>query len=414
MRKIRLDLEPLKKVLTDMGSPHLEIPVISVAGTNGKGSVCAFLDSIMDKKGLKTGLYTSPHFRNLLERIKCGRRSISSGIYSQLEDRIHAAEEKSGEKLTEFEFSTAAAILYFNMEKCDLNIMETGMGGRLDATNVCLNKKAAVITSIDIDHSEFLGETKEEIAKEKAGIITNSAPVIDASGTDAVEREAVRKGAPVKKYGRDFDALNIKKAGDNGLFSFDYISGKVEIKELIPSLRGIHQCCNAAAAVAAAFESGFSVSEDDIRNGLKDVCLQGRLQFIGLPDGKTAILDTAHNPAACRSVAEFVRQHLPPERRLFTVAGMLKDKKYREMMAILEQVSYKIFTFTPPSERGLEGKKLAGFGSGARGFETFKEAYGAVLEIMQPGEAMLVCGSFASVSAALDALRAGRNKRNVC
>ncbi len=404
MRQIRLDLEPLQKVLGAMGSPHLEIPVISVAGTNGKGSVCAFLESIMNVKGLSTGLYTSPHFKNPMERIKY-RSRISPGSYSEISSKIRLAEYKTGEKLTEFEFSTAAAILCFYIKKCSLSIMEAGMGGRLDATNVCLNKRVAVITSIDIDHSEFLGKTKEGIAREKAGIITGPVPVIDASGTQAVEQEADKKKAPVKKYGRDFTARNIKKKENDGFYCFDYVSGEVEIKGLTPALRGYHQCINASVAAAAAMESGFDVSSDDIREGLKRACLKGRLQVINLPEGKTAVLDTAHNPAACRAVAEFIRHYLPPESRLFTVIGVLKDKDYREMMDILEEVSYKIFTFTPPSERGLEGRKLAGVCRNAGSCGTFKEAYDSAQKMMRPGETLLVCGSFISVAEALDTFK---------
>ena len=402
MREIRLNLKPLGKVLDILGSPHLKIPVISVAGTNGKGSVCAFMESILKAAGITPGLYTSPHLIHIRERIRIGSE-IPPEEYNRLAGKISLAEDQAGEKLTEFEKVTSLAILYFFEKGCPLSIMETGMGGRFDASNICERKIASIITSVDIDHSSFLGNTREDIAKEKGGIIKKNVPVIDGSFTRSIKKKALQLSAPRFEPGRDFNILDIKKEED-GFYSFTYVSNKIRLKKLRPSLRGSHQCFNAALASAAAEAVNINISAAQIRKGINSAFLPGRLEYLNIGEEKKLILDCAHNPAACRRLADFFKQQ--KERGLYTVMAVFKDKDYAPMIRSVEEVSKKIFTFTLPSDRGLAGDILAREGGEKvenRG--SLSEAFSAALNASLPGESILACGSFKTVSGVMEIVK---------
>ena len=312
-----------------------DFPVISVGGTNGKGSVCAMLESILHAAGFRVGCYTSPHLLEYNERVRIGRQNVSDAelcaSFAQIElARCGAGRDSSRRhsvgmnpdlpiQLTYFEFGTLAAMQCFIEHKVDVAILEVGLGGRLDAVNV-FDADCAVVTSVDIDHTDYLGETREQIAFEKAGIFRKGRVAIcaDTDVPQALSKHAQEIGAELWRIGGEFGF-----ASHQG--QWDYRS-KAGSRSALPhpALRGAFQLHNASAALAAldALKDRLPVSMAAVRRGLAEVQLAGRFQFV--PGKPQLILDVAHNPHAARSLAQNLG-NLPPA-KTFAVFAMLKDK----------------------------------------------------------------------------------------
>ncbi|NLB34347.1 MAG: bifunctional folylpolyglutamate synthase/dihydrofolate synthase, partial [Elusimicrobia bacterium] len=293
----------IRKVLNELTDAHIKSPVISVAGTNGKGSVAGFIASSLAAEGFSTGLYTSPHIRNFTERIKINGENISNTHLLRLYRKVTREAKGLGVELSKFEKLTGCAILYFEQEKVDVSVMEVGLGGRLDATNVCENRLVSVITKIGEDHMDFLGETIEEIAQEKAGIIKPGRPVVDASATSLIRLAAHKAGSPVFSLGKDFFISNLKSDGRER-YEYDFIMGNFTIDKVAPAMSGRHQVDNSAAALACLHLA--DISRESMRTGITKTRQKGRLEEITLPGDRRFLIDVAHYPDAIIALKKYI------------------------------------------------------------------------------------------------------------
>jgi len=333
-------LENTRKLAALVGNPQKKLRFIHVAGTNGKGSTCAMLESIYRAAGLRVGLFTSPHLVSFRERIQVNRQLIPENELIRLVEEIQPLLKQfpTDNHLTLFEVVTVMALKFFAEQKCDLVIWETGLGGRLDATNI-VPPLASVITNIAFDHQQWLGDTLEKIAAEKAGIIKPGVPVVTA--TDApeamtvIEKIAREKNAPLK------------------------IAHRLA-RTFAPPLLGGHQKINAALALATVevLQRQIPVSEEQIRVGLENVNWPGRLQLIEKTDGRKILLDGAHNVASAKVLREALEKNFPAKERTL-VLGVLQDKDWREICEILSPLATKIFLVPVASERSANPKELA-------------------------------------------------------
>jgi dihydrofolate synthase/folylpolyglutamate synthase len=331
-------LENTRKLAALAGNPQDKLRFIHVAGTNGKGSTCAMLESIYHAAGLRVGLFTSPHLVSFRERIQVNRQLIPENELARLVEEIQPLLKQfpADNHLTLFEVVTVMALKFFVEQKCDLVIWETGLGGRLDATNIVM-PLASVITNIAFDHQQWLGDTLEKIAAEKAGIIKPGIPVVTA--TDAPEALAV-----IEKIARKKNApLKI-----------------VTTERLAPPLLGEHQKVNVALALATVetLQKQIPVSKEKIREGLAGVNWPGRLQLIEKPEGQKFLLDGAHNVASVKVLREALEKNFPTKERTL-VLGVLQDKDWREICKILSPLAAKIFLVPVASERSANPKELA-------------------------------------------------------
>jgi dihydrofolate synthase/folylpolyglutamate synthase len=315
---IKLGLENTRRLLGHLGNPERGLRILHVAGTNGKGSVCAMLDSVFRAAGLKSGLYTSPHLCDFRERVLVQGAMISKESAADLLTRLHDFCGDWAHSPTFFEISTALALAHFASEDCDVVILETGMGGTLDATNA-VTPAASIITPIAMDHAEWLGDSISNIAGEKAGIIKPGIPVVSAPQTDTAA-----------------EVLRARAAECGCPLTFVQKPCECEI-----GLEGAHQKWNAALAVAAIHAAGFSPGDAAIAAGLKGVHWPARFQRIG----DRIILDGAHNPHAATALVEAWRGHFGSQKPT-VIFGAMKDKDYREMLAVLSTIASS-FLFVP-------------------------------------------------------------------
>jgi len=331
-KEIDLSLGRMERLLAALGSPEKRLPpVIHIAGTNGKGSVTAAMRAILEADGQRCHVYTSPHLVSFNERIRLGTdgRFVND---AKLFDALHRCEEANGgEEITFFEITTAAAFLLFSENPADVLLLEVGLGGRLDATNVIDDPVATVITPVSMDHEKFLGSNLEAIAAEKAGIMKPGCPVVIAPQADGagevLDDTAQRVGAPAKVYGRDFMAYE-----DQGRLAFQDDHGVSDLP--MPNLLGSHQITNAAIAIAALKAAGLWPGDEIAGKGLRNINWPGRLQplthgpiFDLAPAGSEIWLDGGHNPGAGVSVSAFMgeREEKSP-RPLYLITGMLTTK----------------------------------------------------------------------------------------
>ena len=329
-----LGLETPRQLAALAGNPQNALRFIHVAGTNGKGSTCAMLESIYRTAGLRVGLYTSPHLVAFGERIQINRQPISQPDMIRLVDQMRGllATFPADRHPTFFEVVTVMALRYFADQQCDLVIWETGLGGRLDATNI-VTPLASVITNIQFDHEKWLGDTLPKIAAEKAGIIKPGVPVITAA--DAPEALAVI---------RETAAIQNAPLTEINSFHLSLLTRQL-------SLLGSHQQLNAAVAVATVRTlcAQIPVSDDVIRHGLSTIRWPGRLQLIETSK-QTFLLDGAHNPAGAETLAIALRQHFPG-RRLTLILGVMKDKDWSKLCQILAPLASRIIVSAIGSER---------------------------------------------------------------
>ena len=281
---IKLGLQNTSRLLEYFENPHLGIKTIHVSGTNGKGSTAAFIESILRNSGLKTGLYTSPHLLDFRERIQINRSLIEKEKTTELILRIKKASENLNLPVTFFEFGTVMAFLHFKEQQTDVNILEVGLGGRLDATNLC-QAEISLSTSISRDHTEYLGEDLKQIAFEKGSIIKQSGTVFahipNEEIFNVVNNLAQNRKATVFRLNRDFKVGQTR--GTTGKKTFDFVSEKIKIKDLKLPLMGQFQAENAGLAIAACLKFIGRSKEHDIRTGVETVQWEGRLEVVGNP-----------------------------------------------------------------------------------------------------------------------------------
>jgi len=354
----KFGLENTYKLAALAGNPQNRLRFIHVAGTNGKGSTCAMLESIYRAAGLRAGLFTSPHLVSFRERIQVNRQLISEQDVVRLVEELQPLLKQfpADHHPTFFEVVTVMALRFFAAQKCDLVIWETGLGGRLDATNI-VTPLASVITNIAFDHQQWLGDTLEKIATEKAGIIKPGVPVVTATdepeAMTVIEKIAKEKNAPLTKI-NSWEGRRV--AVPNQLGSPTWQPSQIEVL----SLSGEHQKLNAALALATveALQNKIPVSKENIRAGLSKVNWPGRLQLVARPSGQKLLLDSAHNVAGAKVLREALEKNSPATKRTL-ILGVLQDKDWQRICGILAPLASRIFTVPVSSERSANPGQLA-------------------------------------------------------
>ncbi len=352
----RPGLSRTQELLSKLGNPEKGMKYIHVAGTNGKGSTCAMLDSILREAGYKVGLYTSPYIVRFNERMCVGGESISDSELAELVETLKPIADSMEDKPTEFEIITALAFLYFKRHNCDIVVLEVGMGGRLDSTNVISSPVVSVITGIALDHIAVLGNTVAEIAAEKAGIIKKSRPVVyggrDDTAFGVIRERAESLGCKLTRTA--LDTLDVKNVGVKGT-TFDYRG----MNGISLSLCGSYQPENAATVietVAALNENGFGISEEALREGLASARWRARFELLG--ENPYVIFDGSHNLQGVTAAAESVRAFFGGE-RVCLLMGVLADKEWSAMLDKILPLAKEMHCVTPNSPRALSAQALA-------------------------------------------------------
>lgn len=414
---IKLGLERIEALTALMGSPNNAYPTIIVAGTNGKGSVSAIMASILSGAGYKVGLYTSPHLVKFNERIRVDGVEITDSELVELTEEIRAlVEGGDGEGKeaglapelypTFFEFTTALAFAYFKLKAVDIAILEVGMGGRLDATNV-VSPILSVITSIGLDHVSSLGDDIALIAREKGGIIKDGSTVISgelpSKARIVIERISAERNAKLVMAGSDF---KVESTIDS---SFTYIDSVRVLKGLKVALSGAHQRQNAGVAIAALStlsDSGFKIEPEDIEGGLKRVEWPGRCEIV--MDSPKVLLDCAHNESAAKVLADTLSQFRFS--RLIFVFGIMSDKDIDAIFTSLAPIADSIILTSPEIARAESPEdlmarltkliSLKGFSVKPSVAPSVHEALKAALETASPDDLVCVTGSVFTVGEA--------------
>lgn len=392
--KSRLGLESIGALCEKCGNPQKELRFIHIAGTNGKGSTCAFLQCILTDSGLKTGKFISPNMIDVCERISINGKNISAGELDSILDKVETyakeVEKEKGAMPTQFEIWTAAAFIYFEEQKCDIVVLETGLGGRLDATNIIDSPQMCIITKIDVDHIEYLGGTIDRIAAEKAGIIKPGTKVITTPGQPETALNVLRKTAEERKA----DFIPAISAENNCHEGMSEIFDLGQLKKLKINLAGIHQTENAALAVTAAQLLG--IDEAYIRSGLDKARNIGR--FEKLSDNPVVVFDGAHNLNGTQALIEAIKRYFPEENAAFIYAAMA-DKDIEASIKLFKENGFcektKVFTVrvkdNPRAETPSKlAEKFRRFGFDAFPCESIRIAYEKALSEKC---AIFICGS---------------------
>ena len=406
-------LDAIEGLLEELGHPEDNLKIVHIAGTNGKGSIFAYLSSILIAAGFKVGRYISPTISCYEERFQINGEYITKDklarLYNIVEEAMKREEEKTGLKPTLFEVETAISFLYFMEEKVDYALIEVGMGGRMDATNVIRHPELTVISSISYDHQAFLGDTLEEIAWQKAGIIKESCPVILSENSDEVckviEQEATKKKVKcIEIEPTDYEVLSETPYGSTFLWK----EQRYETK-----LPGRHQVSNAVTALAASeylFRKDYEknnarkaiakkLDEMNVKSaqqgGIIRTCWPGRLEV--LKKEPLFYRDGAHNPDGAKKLAAFLQKYFT-NKKIIYIMGVLKDKEYKKMLRYLMPMAKEVYVFKPKNERGLSAQILA---------DTIKEvadvsvtiesdvnaAVFRALDTAKPDDVLVACGS---------------------
>ena len=388
-------LSRMRALLRALGEPQQGLKFVHVAGTNGKGSTCAMIASVLESAGYRVGLNTSPYLVTFHERIQVNGRMISDGELAELTERVRPAAEAMAEHPTEFELITAIALLYFKERACDIVVLEVGLGGALDASNVIAVPEAAVITAMGMDHMAQLGSTLGEIAAAKAGIIKPGGAVVSYGGCpeadEVIRRACRRQGA--RLYEADFSRLEPLSLELGGAVFRCAPYGTLRLP-----LAGTYQLKNALVAVTAAEvlrQAGWHLESRHIRQGLAVVRWPGRFEVLR-PADPVFLLDGAHNAHGIAAAAESLRVLLPG-RKVTLLLGVLADKNVEPMLSGIAPLAERVFTVTPDSPRAMDAKELARrllpWGVPVRACSSVEEGAGAAVAAAGAGGAVCALGS---------------------
>ncbi len=394
---IKFGLGPISRIMRGLGNPHDAYSCIHVAGTNGKGSIAAFLSSVLVSAGYKVGLYTSPHLVRFNERIQINGSPVSDKTVAQAAEAVQRIYSQ-GEPPTFFECATAMALYHFGLEKVDWAVLETGMGGRYDATNI-VRPKVSIISNISMEHTEYLGNTVAKIAAEKAGIIKTGAGVVTAarqkSALQVIEQAARQKGVPVYRFGKH---IRVRK---NKQGSFTYTGLSHQWPRVKVGLMGDHQITNAALAMGALellMEKGVHLTDEALYHGLASTRWPGRLEVVSRKP--YVILDGAHNLSAIRALKKFL-QNTPGFRNLTLVVGVLQDKAWKSMLRELTALAHRVILTRPQYERAADPNELASFVRPLKQdvvvIAHLPDALSFALKEAAPGDAVCITGSLYTV-----------------
>ncbi len=376
----RPGLERTIQLLGMMGNPQDELKCVHVAGTNGKGSFCCMLSSILKEMGYKVGTYTSPFVRYFNERMAINGQMIANDELARITEYVKQFAEKMDDVPTEFELITAIGFEYFKRNKCDVVVLETGMGGRLDSTNIIKTPILSVITGIALDHTGFLGNTLGEIAAEKAGIIKKGCPVVyggsPGEAFDVIKMQAQKLDSDFYFATRDdFSDVEFSLRGCT-LSSYEY-------KDLFVSLVGEYQPSNIATvlkAVSVLNDRGIKITEQAVREGMGKAYWPARFEIIN--EKPLMIYDGAHNPEGLRACIDSIKRFFG-DKKVNVLSGVMADKDVSKMLPVIKEVANKVFTVTPDNPRSMKSEIYAehfnDFGIEAYSFETIEDGVRAAL-----------------------------------
>ena len=384
-------LERVRELCRSLGDPQDSLKYIHVAGTNGKGSFCAMTESILCHAGYKVGLFTSPYIVEFNERMRIDGENISNEELCELVELIKPHADKMADKPTEFELITALAFLYFKRNNCDVVVLECGLGGRLDATNIIQDPILSVITGIALDHTSILGNTVGEIAAEKAGIIKSGVPVLwcgsDPEADRVISAKAEELGAPMLRVDRS--SLEIKEMTLGGT-TLDF-GGR---EGITLSLLGTYQPLNATnvlSAIDILKKSGYDIPERAVYDGLKAVKWPARFEVISRDP--LIIADGGHNPEGIDSAVSSIEKYFGEE-RVAIITGVMADKDYCYMASRISSVAKKVFCLTPDNPRALKAEEYAevfkSLGTEALACDSVESAVSSAIAWARENEASIV------------------------
>ena len=397
-----LGLDNIRELLERLGNPQDQLRVVHIAGTNGKGSTLAFLAGIFRESGYRAGRYVSPASFSYEERFRINEENISKkDLCFYMEKIKNVAEEMVKDGLshpTMFEIETALSFLYFLDKKVDVVLLETGMGGRLDATNVVKKPIATVIASIGMDHMQFLGDTLEKIASEKAGIIKEGCPVISYDNTKEVNEVIKNKAKQMHAKVTFVNSAGIRVLQEslNGeSFSYRSSDGRWYEKIEIPLL-GRHQINNAALALETlnVIKNYYCISDFQTEDGMRKTIWRGRIEI--LEREPMVICDGAHNPDGAKSLLSFLQNNFTNQRLIY-IMGVLSDKDYEQMVQILAPAADKIYTVAPDNPRALSSRELCNFISkyhqNVEERQRLAECLSEVRQKAEKDDVIIICGT---------------------
>ena len=398
-------LDRVRELCRGLGDPQKELKFIHVGGTNGKGSFCAMTDSILRAGGYKVGLYTSPYVRVFNERMRVNGENIPNDTLARLTERAKAVADKMTDRPTEFELITAIAFDYFREERCDVVILEVGMGGRLDATNIIESPLLSVITGISIDHTSFLGNTTAEIATEKAGIIKGGSPILWGGLDPDAEAVIAEKAKEMQSrlYKTAYSKLkNLSLSLSGSRFDFG------DFTELHLNMLGQYQPRNAATVLSAIeiLSDVLPVSHEAIREGLKKAKWPARFEIICREP--LIIFDGAHNAEGISAAVGSAKEYFG-ERKAIIISGVLRDKDYHKIASNIAEISHRGFTITPDSPRALSAVDyadiLTDYGCRSTPCESVADALNRAISVAkEENTAILILGSLYTYSEVMDVL----------
>lgn len=405
---INLGLSRIEELLKRLDNPHRKLKIVHIGGTNGKGSTTAMLAAILQKAGYRTGSFTSPHLHSYTERYRINGTEINrerlAGLIEELRPHLENMVANGFEHPTEFEVGTALAFLYFHREMADFVLLEVGLGGAIDSTNVA-SSILTVITNVAMDHMDYLGQTVKEIARVKAGIIKPGVPVITAAtgeGLQVIVETCRQKNCPLSLVGRDVTWEHISHSLEGQRFTIR--GSRAVYEDLALPLLGGYQQVNAAVAVTAAealTAMGAAVSAGAIRRGLADTCWPGRLEIIQREP--LIIIDGAHNYEGARNLRLALEEYFP-SRSMVLVIGMLGDKERAKVAAELASAARVVVVTKPNSPRAGNWRELAGaaglYASEVHLEEDIGKAVSKGISLAGPGEMICITGSLYMVAEA--------------
>ena len=404
----RLGLDRIRELLKRLGNPDRDLKVIHVAGTNGKGSVCRYLYEILNASGYRTGAFFSPYINQFTERIQCAGSMISEEELAEYAGMaLEKAEEMIAEGLdspTEFEVVTAIGLLYFASCHTDYVILEVGLGGVGDSTNIFEAPVVTAITSVDYDHMEVLGESLTEIAEQKAGILKRDVPVVafikDEDARNVVRQRAENLNAPYYDLTQaQITDVHMDVDGYSFGVSFDAVGLKLEYRDLKLTMPGMHQVENAVCALCILqimMASGVHISEESIRKGLREAVQPARFEIL-YDDPCYIILDGAHNYGGARALA-YTLHELFDGKNILLCVGILRDKEFDKMARMLTKLHCDVICTSVPTERGMPAYDLADAFGRAGAFvigiyDDYREAFDACVRSLQSYDVVVWAGS---------------------
>lgn len=388
-------LERISEICKKIGDPQDSLRYIHIAGTNGKGSTASMLSSILIKNGYSVGTFTSPFVEEFNERIRFNGENISDGELAEITEYIKGYADTMADQLTEFELITAIGLEYYARKKCDYVVLECGLGGRFDSTNVINTPILSVITGIDLDHTALLGDTSAKIAWEKAGIIKPGVPVLfgegDGSAADVIRAEARKNGSEYRRT--DFSLIgNVKSTLAGTSFEFGGEAYRL-------GLLGMYQTRNAATVLTAVEmlrEAGVMITREAVAEGLEAARWSARFEI--LSKEPLVLYDGAHNPQGIAAAVDNIKHYLSPlasDGKIELLMGVMADKDHKKMIEMLAPYADEVFTVTPQNDRSLDsssvGEEFAAYGVRATAFEDINDGVAAAVGAARENKKPLLC-----------------------